>query len=198
MRLSSPCWAVYNVDWSCLKLLFYFSFCDCVVGTALEACEPPPALQWFQWQSLRKLNISAQNLCHTFCSLSPVALWKLFHSAQELIAKVVVGRRPQQLSCKLCNPWTTLVAGALCSRQSIVSRMAHFLRDCTHARPRAHCGLLNCWVCFLWAFSWFCLRHSLTELFSYNSVWAFHLWSTGCALSQVTSAQPLCLLCIFL
>lgn len=40
MRLSSPCWAVTSVDWSCLKLLFYFSFCNYVVGTALEACEP--------------------------------------------------------------------------------------------------------------------------------------------------------------
>lgn len=66
----------------------------------------------------------------------------------------------QQLSCKLCNPWTTLVVGALCSQKSTVSRMAHFLRDCTHAGPRAHCGLLSCWVCLLWAFLWFCLRHS--------------------------------------
>lgn len=40
MRLSSPCWAAAAVDWSCLKLLINFSFCDCVVGTALEVCEP--------------------------------------------------------------------------------------------------------------------------------------------------------------
>lgn len=199
MRLSSPCWAVTSVSWSCFRLLFDFDFCDCVVGTALEACEP------FSYYSVIPVTISekikhqcSESLLYLLLTVSSCFVEADCFAAHRSSFQRRCGKEAtaQQLSCKLCNPWTTLAAGALCQDVGWpVSRMAHFLRDCIHARPRAHCGLLNCWVCLLWAFLWFCLRHSLIELFSYNTVWAFHLLTTECALSQVTSAPAFFCVC---
>lgn len=125
MRLNSPCWAVSSVDWSCLKLLFYFSFCDCVIGTALRSVWALSCYSAIPVTIAEKIKhqFSESAVPPAHCSQLLCESW-LFHSTQELISKVVVGRRPQpsssvancaipepHLGLKLLAPSKTLYLG---------------------------------------------------------------------------------------
>lgn len=114
--------------------------------------------------------------------------------SQRLSSKLVVeAKGDSSLVANCAMPRSTLVAEAVCSQESIVARRAHFLTNCTHAMPSTRCGLLNCRFRLLWAFSWFCLRHSLTELFSHNTVCPFYLLHQLCPFSISVFVSDFCL-----
>lgn len=76
-------------------------------------------------ESLQYLLLTVPAALWNCCTLHRSSFWRWWWE----------GATAQQLSCKLYNLWTTLVAGALCSQERAVSRMTHFLRDCSMQGP---------------------------------------------------------------
>lgn len=182
-----------------------FSLTLISVDTAVEGCEP---LFYYSETPVTITRANGTWILWAFAvssaHLSKATSWK--QSVLQLTTTLFKGdggkqTTAQELSCRLCNGLNHTVAGALCSQESAVARTGHFLRECTRARRRARCGLLNGICCLLWAFLWLCLRQSLMKLFSYNTVHALYLTTTRYMLSHATWLYLVflspCLLCVF-
>lgn len=107
-----------------------------VVGTALDVCEPLSCYSVIPVMVTEKIKYQCSESLQYPLITVPSCFVELFHTAQELVLKVMVGRSHSSAvqlqivqSLNHTHGWSSLLP------ERAVSRMTHFLRDCSRQGP---------------------------------------------------------------